>query len=300
MQTVYMASTRAPNQSVRLTRSVIERAPLPTAGQAFLRDAVLKGFALRITAGGAKSFVVEKRIDGRVKRKTLAAFGELTVEQARKEALKFLGQVAQGMNPLAEREHARLRAMSLEGVLEGFLKARRTLKERTVYDYRRLLEGPFNTWRQRPIVTITKDMVAARHRELGEHSGEAYANLAMRFLRSVMNFALANYEDGFGRPLLPENPVLRLTRTRAWYRAERRQTVIKVHQLPAWFRAVEALRSASEAFPSTVADYPDSPPPDGLKAPGSRSAQMGPGGPSRPVADHPGPQESAALPPPLL
>lgn len=250
-----MASTRAPNQSVRLTKTVIDRVALPAIGQAFLRDSHLKGFALRVTAGGAKSFVVEKRIGGRVVRKTLAAYGELTVEQARREALKFLGQVAQGINPIAQRERDRLRSKVLEEVFEDFLRVRKSLKARTVYDYRRLLKVAFEPWQRRPIVTITKDLIVKRHQELGENSGEAYANLAMRFLRSLMGFAMAHYEDGFGRPLLTENPVLRLTQTRAWYRAERRQTVIKVHQLPAWYRAVETLRQAPEAFSDTVGDY---------------------------------------------
>ncbi|WP_353744240.1 hypothetical protein [Marinobacter sp.] len=34
---------------------------------------------------------MEKQVDGRVKRKTLGRHGNLTVEQARKEAQKFLG-----------------------------------------------------------------------------------------------------------------------------------------------------------------------------------------------------------------
>jgi len=77
----------------------------------------------------------------------------------------------------------------------------------------------------------------------------------MRFLRSVFNFAIAQYEDGFGKPLLTENPLQRLTQTRAWYRAERRQTVIKVHQLGAWYRAVEGLRRNVVPFGQVVADY---------------------------------------------
>ncbi len=43
----------------------------------------------------------------------------------------------------------------------------------------------------------------------------------MRILRAVYNYASIVYEN------LPHNPVLRLTRTRAWYRERRRQTVIK-------------------------------------------------------------------------
>jgi len=145
--------------------------------------------------------------------------------------------------------------VTLEQAFEDFKRARKDLKARTLYDYERLLKVAFAAWQKRPIAAITKDLVVKRHTELGKASGEAYANLAMRFLRSLLNFALAHYEDGFGKPLLTENPVQRLTQTRAWYRSERRQTVIKIHQLPAWYKAVDALRSDQSAFGETVADY---------------------------------------------
>lgn len=258
-----MASTWKPNQSVKLTKTVIDAAPIPSTGQVFLRDSELKGFGLRITNTGARSFIIEKRIDGRVRRTTIARYGELTAEQARKQALKFLGQVATGINPIAEKERERVRRITLKEAFEDFLKARKELKPRTLYDYQLLITGPLGDWQTRPLCNVTKDMVAKRHAELGKKSGEAYANLTMRFLRSVFNFAMAHYEDGFGRPLLTENPVIRLTQTRAWYRAERRQTVIKVHELKAWYRAVDRLKTGRPAdrptdrasSADTVADY---------------------------------------------
>jgi hypothetical protein len=55
----------------KLTKSRVDSLKAPASGQAFFRDAILKGFALRVTTSGAKSFVVEKRIEGRVKRITV-------------------------------------------------------------------------------------------------------------------------------------------------------------------------------------------------------------------------------------
>ena len=84
----------------------------------------------------------------------------------------------------------------------------------------------------------------------------------MRFLRSLFNFSLAHYEDESGIGVLPENPVQRLTRTRSWYRTRRKQSVIKGHQLPAWYRAVTELRDSASSFDTdavsvsvTVADW---------------------------------------------
>ena len=250
-----MASTQLPNQTVKLTKSVVDRLTAPATGQAFYRDSELKGFALRVTAGGAKSFVMEKRIEGKVRRLTVARVGELTAEQARKKAQGLLGQVAMGINPIAEREKARLQAVTLEQAFAEFRRVRGSLKPQTLYAYERLLESAFSDWKTRSLGALTRDMVARRHAQLGENNGEAVANLAMRFLRSLFNFAKAHYEDGFGRTVLEENPVERLTRTRAWFRSQRRSTVIRPHQLKPWFDAVIALRSADASLSSVVSDY---------------------------------------------
>jgi len=230
------------HQSVRLTKTQVDKFRAPTTGQAFLRDATLRGFALRVTANGIKSFIIEKRIQGQVKRITLGRYPDITVEQARKEAHKILGKIATGLNPIAEKEQARLVGVTLKQAFAEFLKARKSMKPYTAYNYRRMMERVFADWLPRPVIAITKKMVADRHTELGENSGPAYANGALRTLRAVLNFAQATYEDNSGRSILPENPVRRLTQTRAWYRVERRRTVIKPHQLPAWYQAVMDLK----------------------------------------------------------
>jgi integrase len=107
----------------------------------------------------------------------------------------------------------------------------------------------FPDWLNKPLLNISKDKVAKRHTNLGEEHGEAYANLAMRVLRALFNFAAGQYEDGKGRSLITENPVKRLSQTRAWYRIERRQTVIKPHELATWYQAVQQLPN------ETLRDY---------------------------------------------
>lgn len=92
-----MASTRKEIETMttpqivpqKITKSYVDRLSTPETGQTFIRDTELKGFAVRITSSGAKSFILEKRIDGKVKRLTLGRYPELTVEQARKEAHKL-------------------------------------------------------------------------------------------------------------------------------------------------------------------------------------------------------------------
>lgn len=249
-----MASTQRADQSVSITKTLLDRWRPPATGQAFLRDARLPGFGARITAGGAVSFIVEKRIEGRLVRKTLGRYGVLTVEQARKEAQGFLGEVARGGNPIARREQERMRGTTLGDAFTAFKRIRKNLKPRTVYDYERQMTVGLGDWQKVRLVDISRQRVLARHAELGTEHGHYYANACMRTLSTVMSFALAHYTDGFGNPLLLHNPVLVLSQTRAWFKEHRRDRVLSEAELKPWYQAVEKLRDEPTPSAETVAD----------------------------------------------
>lgn len=235
---------------MRITKTIVDNMEAPAdRDQAFYRDAQLKGFAVRVTASGVKSFVVEKLVNGKVRRMTIGRYGEITVEQARKEAQKLLGKIATGIDPRAEKKAVELHATTLGQVFQDYLHARKELKPRTLYDYRRVMTCVFADWHNKPLVAITKDKVGKLHTQLGKEQGHAYANLAMRLLRALFNFAAGQYEDAQGHSLITDNPVKRLSQTRAWYRVERRQTYIKSHELAAWHQGVMQLEN------TTLRDY---------------------------------------------
>lgn len=235
---------------MKLTKKNVDDAKLPVdKDQVFYRDEQLKGFALRVTSNGTKSFVVEKNIGNKVRRITLGKYGALTVDQARKEAQKIIGQIATGIDPIAEKLTAKMNAITLNEVFVDYKKARKSLKHNTLYNYERVLTIAFANWGKKPLISITKDKVGKHHIKLGKEHGEAYANLAMRLLRALFNFAAGQYEDAQGRSLITENPVKRLSQTRAWYRVERRQTFIKTHELAPWYAGVQQLQN------ETLRDY---------------------------------------------
>ena len=230
---------------MKITKSAVEKLPIPiseTAGRTAQKryyDDAMKGFGVRVTSGGTKAFFVEKLIKNKLSRITLGRYPELTVEMARKEAQKLLGQIASGMDPVAEK----MRAMTLNDVFNDYIQVRKSLKHNTLYNYKKVLATGFAGWINKPFLAITKDKVAKYHEKLGKERGEAYANLAMRLLRALFNFAAGQYEDTQGRSLITENPVKRLSQTRAWYRVERRQSFIKAHELALWYAGVEQLQS---------------------------------------------------------
>ena len=173
----------------------------------------------------------------------MGRYPELTAEKARKKALETLGKIACGIDPLAERKTAKMAEVTLDDVFKDYFKARKSLKESTKVNYQQVLSKAFPTWRKKPLLMITKDHISRQHEKLGREHGEAYANLAMRVLRAIFNFADGQYEDAQGRSLIPENPVRRLSQTRSWYRIERRKSYVKSHELAHWYAAVIKLEN---------------------------------------------------------
>lgn len=205
---------------VRLTKAQVERLHTPTQGQRFLRDSELKGFLVRVTSGGAKTFCLDKRIKGRKFRRKIGSYPDMSVDRARKIANIWLGQIAEGKNPFEEDDDQARDKLTINTVLVDYLKARKGLQPRTITDYKQIRDKAFRDWKNRPLTCITKAMVQQRHSWLGRKSGPYYANGAMQLLRALFNYAVAVYDDAEGQPLIQVNPVMVLTTTRAWFPEE--------------------------------------------------------------------------------
>ncbi|WP_423820701.1 tyrosine-type recombinase/integrase [Salinisphaera sp. SPP-AMP-43] len=237
-------------------REIASLPPAENKKRDYYQDPRTPGLRLAVTDKGSKSWVLQRRVNGRVKRITLGRFPDMTPENAVKRLHATLGQLAQGVDPQTTDRRTEVKRVTLHEVLDQYLQARTTLKASTVKSYRQTIEVGLKDWCNTPVRAITKDMVAERHRQLTEQSGPGYANMVMRTLKAVWNFAAGVYEDEHGESLLPSNPVQRLSKTRSWNRTKPRTTVIRSHQLPDWFGAVEKLRAEPWGTPAqTVGDY---------------------------------------------
>jgi len=92
--------------AIRLTKRTLDATSCPKIGQVFLRDADIPGFGVRLTKSG-KVFILEKRIQGRMRRLTIGAFGPLTLEQARDKALVLTHEILEGHDPAEARQQRR-------------------------------------------------------------------------------------------------------------------------------------------------------------------------------------------------
>jgi len=229
---------------LNLTKAAIENIPPASAGRRnYYNDVKVQGLQLVVTDSGSKSYYLYVRNAGKPVRHHLGGHPALTPENARRLAEIARGQAATGTDLRAARRKQDRDRVTLKDAFDAFKVARASLKPHTLYEYGRYVEVAFKEWRDRPLKEITKDGVAKRHQRLTTDHGPAYADGAMRSLRSIINFAQFHYEGPDGSPPLSDNPVRRLSQTRAWHRRKRRLTYVKTSQLVDWFEAVRNLKA---------------------------------------------------------
>jgi integrase len=106
--------------------------------EGFHWDAKFDGLAVRVTNGGARTFVFRRKIDGRLVNIALGSAAGMTVEDARKAVLKLNGNIADGRDIRAERRNEKAKAarqqLTLGDAFETF-KASRQRKPSTLVDY---------------------------------------------------------------------------------------------------------------------------------------------------------------------
>lgn len=225
---------------IKITKSIVDKLPYPATGQVFYRDKGLQGFGLYVGAK-SKTYFAEKRVNGKTVRHKLGKHGDITTEIARNLAKAAIGNMAQGINPNQNKKALKSQNITLKNAYLDYKNEKKNLKPKTLYDYDRVMEIVFKSWQGKQLTQISKEMVAKKYKKLGEGNGKAYANLSMRLLRALFNFARWQYEDSQGKPIIFENPVNRISKTGGWYKIKRRESIIKPAQLADWYEAVSDL-----------------------------------------------------------
>jgi len=243
-------STQHHSKSHPLTQAFCKALPVPEMGRPVYYDRDIKGLGIRVTPKGTKTWILLRRVNGKARLMTLGQFPGLTAPKARTAAEGKIGEIAGGVDPVEKKRQARQAATqqqtetyALSDAWDDFKEIRGAMmRPRVLQQYERDIHRVFADWMQKPIGSITYEMVISRHRNATESGGEQIANKALRELRAVLNLATRRKRTPDGPPLLAENPVGVITAMKAWHRNLRRQTVIKEHELPAFWNAARSLR----------------------------------------------------------
>jgi hypothetical protein len=131
---------------VKLNARNITTLPAIAGVRTDYRDELLPGFFLRVTPQGTRSFgIVYTTRDGRLRRCTLGPVGPLGLSQARAQAKRLRGAVAQGEDPHGDRMTARrmkLTAHTVEDLVDAFLASKEamTWRPKTRQEFARILK----------------------------------------------------------------------------------------------------------------------------------------------------------------
>lgn len=156
-------------------------------------DARVPGFGLRVSSGGAKTFVLMYRVGQRKRRLTLGRYPVLSLAEARQQALAALARVGHGADPANPVVAATGERHAFEDVVAAFvaMHCARNNRTNTARETERILRRHFApAWQTREIATITRKEVLDVLDRLIAAGTPSLANHALAAVRKLFNWCI--------------------------------------------------------------------------------------------------------------
>lgn len=215
---------------VRISDKLTRAAEAPERGNRIVYDDALKGFGLRVTAKGARSFVLNYRVKGRERRITIGQYPAWSVAAARRQAEEYRRRINLGDDPLEEREAVRA-APTVADLFERYAKEHLPTKApRSAADDRSMwMKDILPAIGPKKVADVSSTDCDALHRAISRDR-PTRANRVIEVLRKAMNLAIRwgwierNPASGVRR-----NPEKRRTRYLSRDEIARLQAALEAH-----------------------------------------------------------------------
>lgn len=224
-------------------RSLAAETCPPGKKDVLLFDSETRGFGLRVTAAGGKTFLAQYTVGGSKRRVTIGTFGVLTVDQARAAAKSILGQAALGGDPVAEKKAklaaasraSEVAAFTVRKLIEEWAAAREgDRRESYIVIARACLIRNLPDWLDRPAADITLGEAVRLLDGLKEKKGAVTANRTLAYARAAYSWAVKRQQVAI-------NPLKGIERPG---RETPRERVLTAADLGAIWRGCDALGPA--------------------------------------------------------
>src|SRR5262249_1780271 len=223
----------------------LERKPAAKGKTRDVMDSAVPGFGVRISETGRRTFILLTRFPGskHPTRRALGEYGELTLEQARTKARKWLELLRRGVDPRDDEERQRLveqrkRENSFAAVAEDFIRHIHRQKFRTANDMERMLRQTFiKRWGSRPVTEITSGDIRRVIEEALDRNAKYQGFHDFALIGRFFTWAIG--QDSYG---LEYNPIKKLARKDLIGKSEARTRVLNDDELRALWRATERVR----------------------------------------------------------
>lgn len=173
---------------MKLTKSRID-AIKPSPSEKLYWDDALKGFGLRVSPKGRKTFFIQYRSGNRTRRARIGVMGPVTADQARLKARGLLGEVATGDDPAEVRRKRRL-TPTMTALCDQFLEEHVTirLKPQSQYNYGQVIRDAIKpTLGLLKIPDVTRADVTALHQAYKDRPYQA--NRILSVLSKMFNLS---------------------------------------------------------------------------------------------------------------
>ncbi|MDP7142705.1 MAG: tyrosine-type recombinase/integrase [Alphaproteobacteria bacterium] len=221
-------SNIAPNSKFSFTKKALDDLPCPPQGKRYsFKDEKERGLIIRVTANGQKTFQLYQKHLGRPVRITLGTFPDMSIENARKEALKAKGSLAGGVNPNIEKNKLR-QEITLKELFQLYMDRYSKIEKKSwKYDEREINKF-LSHWFNRKISDISKHEITNLHLKLRETNGLYQANRILERVRALYNKAIEWGWDG-------NNPTKGIKK----FKEKSRDRYISPAEMPLFIKALE-------------------------------------------------------------
>ncbi len=238
------------DRQFNFTKQSIESLPQLKSRIEF-RDEKIPELHLRVTPTGVKTFCVFKRVaGGSPVRITLGKYPAVSPTRARTLALKHLADLSDGVNPIEQRRIEAASKVSLGDVFKAYRSSRK-LKATTLRGYECVIRNHLHKLVNTPLKEIGRRHIIDIHSSI---ESEAQADLTMRVLRALFNFAKYEYSYQDGASIFPENPVEILSHRKQWNNVRRKQTHLRPSELSIFYKSVQDVREQETPTGQSICD----------------------------------------------
>lgn len=215
----------------RLTERFVKSLKPPERGQVDYWDREIPGFGLRISQGGRKAWVLMYRHKGHLKRLSMGTHPAFSVIEARKVALRILGQVQSGRDPALEKKQDR-DADTFNSIADRYMKehAERHKKPASIYEDQKMLNRELRpAWGSRKVMDIRRRDVMELIDKIALRAPTS-ANRILSLASGIFNFAVS-------REVIEFNPASRIRKPGE---ERSRERVLSDDEIVAVWRALDS------------------------------------------------------------
>jgi len=158
--------------------------------------------------------------------------------------------LSDGINPNEQKRVEEISNTTLGEVYKRYKKSR-NLKTKTLYGYDGVIKRHLSRFVEQPLRDISRSTILAIHAEI---PSKAQADLTMRVLRAIFNFARMEFFREDGSSIFPENPVEVLSHRKQWNNVRRKQTHLRPGELPVFYQALESVKAQETITGQSICD----------------------------------------------